>query len=66
MVLVSHKGNAMLILTMKPGDRVLIGDNTWVTLTRINGSQVGIGFDAPKDVKIIRESVLVRDHGRRQ
>ena len=52
----------MLVLTRKPGERILIGDDIVVTLIAIRrddeyGPKIRIGLDAPSDVVIRREEV---------
>jgi sRNA-binding carbon storage regulator CsrA len=42
----------MLLLDVKPGERVAIGDNVFLTIEKKSGQQARIAFDAPKDVKI--------------
>lgn len=56
----------MLVLTVRPGERVRIGKDTWIMVTQISGQQARVGFDAPKDVPIAREKVLVRDGQKRR
>jgi carbon storage regulator CsrA len=52
----------MLVLTRKPGERIIIGDDIVVTLISIRrdddyGDKIRIGLDAPQDVPIRREEV---------
>ena len=47
----------MLVLARKPGERIRIGDNVVITLTRISGNTARIGIDAPDDVLILREEL---------
>jgi carbon storage regulator CsrA len=42
----------MLVLSRKPGERVVIGNA--VTVVEIKGNGVLVGFDAPEDVQILR------------
>jgi carbon storage regulator CsrA len=44
----------MLVLTRKPGEKVLIGDGIGVTVAEVKGNKVRLGFDAPDDVRILR------------
>lgn len=44
----------MLILTRKPGQGFLIGDDIEITVTEISGDKVRIGIDAPKHIKVLR------------
>ncbi len=48
----------MLVLTRKPGERVLIGDDIVVTVLDTRGDGVRIGFEAPRGVKIQRDEVV--------
>jgi len=52
----------MLVLTRKPGERIMIGDDIVVTLISIRrddeyGDRIRLGLDAPSDVAIRREEV---------
>ena len=49
----------MLILTRKLGERIRIGDNVELVVTKINGNRVTLGIEAPKETAILR-SELVR------
>ena len=60
--LVLEEDLAMLVLTRKPGERILIGDDIVVTMIAIRredeyGHKIRIGVDAPGDVVIRREEV---------
>ena len=50
----------MLILTRKLGESIAIGDQIKVTLIDIQGKQVKIGVNAPKDVPIHRQEIYER------
>lgn len=50
----------MLVLTRKAGESLMIGDNIKITVTEVNGNQIRIGVDAPRDVKINREEIYQR------
>jgi len=52
----------MLVLTRKPGERIIIGDDIFVTLVAVRrddeyGDKIRIGVEAPTDVPIRREEV---------
>ena len=47
----------MLVLSRKPGERILIGDNVTVTIVRIGPNTVKLGIDAPKELNIVREEL---------
>jgi len=46
----------MLCITRKSGERVKVGD-CWIRVTNKNG-RISMAFDAPPDIKIIREELL--------
>jgi carbon storage regulator len=50
----------MLVLTRRIGETIRIGPHIVVTILGVNGSQVRIGIDAPKDVAVHREEVFER------
>jgi carbon storage regulator len=50
----------MLILTRKVGETIMIGGDVSVTVLGVNGNQVRVGVDAPKDVAVHREEVFER------
>jgi carbon storage regulator len=47
----------MLILTRRPGERVVIGDEVLVTVMGVSGHTVRLGIDAPRGVPIYREEI---------
>jgi carbon storage regulator len=55
------KGIVMLVLSRKPGERILIGDNVAVTIVRIGPNSVRLGIDAPRDMNIVREELCSPD-----
>jgi carbon storage regulator len=50
----------MLILTRRVGETLMIGNDVTVTVVAVNGNQVRIGINAPKDVAVHREEVYER------
>jgi len=45
----------MLVLTRKPGEKVVIGNNDiTLTVVEVKGNRVRIGIDAPDQVRILR------------
>ena len=48
----------MLVLSRKPGERILIGDKISITVVRIAPGIVRIGVDAPADLPILREELV--------
>jgi len=50
----------MLILTRKPGESLYIGDNVKVVVVEVKGSQVRIGIEADKSLRIYREEIYLQ------
>lgn len=51
----------MLVLSRKVGETVIIGERlARVTVIRISGSQVKLGFQAPEGTPVNREEVVER------
>ncbi len=50
----------MLILTRRPDERVIIGNNVMVTVLGVTGKQVRIGITAPKAIAVHRQEVYER------
>jgi carbon storage regulator CsrA len=44
----------MLVLSRKEGERVSIGDNVTLVISKISGNRVTIGIEAPRNVKVVR------------
>lgn len=47
----------MLVLSRKPGERILIGDDIAVTVVRIGPNNVRVGIEAPRSMNIVREEL---------
>ena len=50
----------MLIVTRRVGERIMIGSDVSVTILGVQGGQVRIGIDAPREVEVHREEVYER------
>lgn len=52
----------MLVLTRRPGQYITIGDNIVIHISDVQGGNVRMAIDAPRDIKIYRgeiyESIL--------
>jgi carbon storage regulator len=48
----------MLVLTRKLMEKLYIGDNVCVTVVRLEGGQVRLGIDAPREVSVVRAELL--------
>jgi carbon storage regulator len=44
----------MLVLSRKPGEKLLIGDNITITVLEVRGRVMRIGIDAPNEVRVVR------------
>lgn len=44
----------MLVLSRKEGERIAIGDNITLIVSKVSGNRVTIGIEAPRDVKVVR------------
>ena len=44
----------MLVLSRKEGERIVIGDNITLVVSKVSGNRVTIGIEAPRDVKVVR------------
>ena len=53
----------MLVLSRKPGERVMIGPNIVVTVLEVRGKVVKLGCEAPSTVPICRQEVSQNSAG---
>jgi carbon storage regulator len=44
----------MLVLSRKIGEKLVIGDNITVVISRVAGNRVTLGIEAPNSVRIVR------------
>jgi carbon storage regulator len=49
----------MLVLTRKPSQSIMIGDEIEVSVLAIVGEKVRIGIQAPRDVPVFRKEVYL-------
>jgi carbon storage regulator len=47
----------MLILTRKTGEAIIIDGSIKVSVLSIEGNQIRLGIDAPKDISVHREEI---------
>ena len=47
----------MLVLTRKPGETLILGDDISITVLGVKGNQVRLGINAPKEFGVNREEV---------
>lgn len=48
----------MLVLSRRPGQSIVVGNQVVVTVLEVRGDQVRIGVDAPREVQVHREEVF--------
>jgi carbon storage regulator len=51
----------MLVLSRKPGEKVVIGDGIVLTVVEVQGNRVRFGIDAPGRVRILRGELVGRE-----
>ena len=49
--------SAMLVLSRKTGERILIGDKIAITIVRTAANGVRIGIEAPAELQVVREEL---------
>ena len=49
----------MLVLTRKPGQSIVIGDDVEVSVLSTTGGHVRIGIQAPRDIPIFRKEIYL-------
>jgi carbon storage regulator len=50
----------MLVLTRKIGESLAINDDVRITVLEVKGKTVRLGIEAPADVKVYRQEILVK------
>jgi carbon storage regulator len=55
----------MLVLTRRPTEALVIGDDVTVTVLEIKGNQVRIGVSAPRNVAVHREEIFEKIRAKR-
>ena len=49
----------MLILSRRAGESVTIGNDIKVRVVSVSGNQVRLGIEAPREVRVLREEILL-------
>jgi carbon storage regulator len=48
----------MLVLTRRPGQSIMIGEDIELVVVRIEGDRVVLGIEAPRSVRVVRSELL--------
>ncbi len=48
---------AVLVLSRKVGESIMIGNDIMVTIVEFRGDQVRLGVDAPRSIQVYREEL---------
>ena len=48
----------MLVLSRKPGESILIGEDIEISIVEVRGDTVRIGINAPRNITILRQELL--------
>ena len=54
----------MLVLTRRLGEAITISDNIKLVIVDLDGTQVKIGIEAPRDVEVFREELYEKIKGK--
>ena len=47
----------MLIITRRPGEKIMLGDDVTVEVIEVSGASVRIGIAAPRSLPVYREEI---------
>ena len=50
----------MLVLSRRPGESVVVGEDIIITILEVRGDVVRVGIDAPRSLKVHRAELLVQ------
>ncbi len=53
----------MLVLTRRLGESITIGQDVKIVVVDIDGNQVKIGIEAPREIEIYREELYIKIKG---
>lgn len=49
----------MLVLSRKPNESIIIGDNIEIKVVEVRGEQVKLGITAPRDISVHRKEIYL-------
>jgi len=49
----------VLVVSRKPGERILVGDKIAITVVKLSGGAVRLGIEAPPELPIMREELAL-------
>ena len=55
----------MLVLTRKLMEKLYIGDDICITVVRVEGGQVRLGIEAPREISVVRAELVGGPQGPR-
>ena len=55
----------MLVLTRHVGQSLIINDNITVRIISINGNNVEVGIEAPKEIPICRDDIINKQRAKK-
>ncbi|MCC6124652.1 MAG: carbon storage regulator [Pirellulales bacterium] len=50
----------MLVLSRKTDQSIIIDDRITITILEVRGDKIRLGIDAPKEIPVMREELLVK------
>lgn len=56
----------MLVLTRKPNEALMLGDEIKITVLEVKGKQVRLGIEAPSHVPVHRQEIYLRIQAERE
>jgi carbon storage regulator len=57
-----RRAAALLVLTRKVHQSIMIGDDIEIVVLEVRGEQVRVGIKAPKDVTVHRQEIYTQIH----